>query len=175
MTDAELVARSIAGERESFGVLVDRHFADCLRFARHMLGRSQDAEDAVQESFVRAYRALGRYDERQQFRSWLFRIVVNRCRSLGAARARREGREVYDGRALEAAAGSDGARHDDALTLAEALAVLDLRSREAFLLRYGEGLGYAEMARLTGDGVAALKMRVLRARERLRSFLGDWT
>ena len=173
MTDADLVTRTLAGDRDSFGALVDRHFADCLRFARHMLGTSHDAEDAVQESFVRAYRGLARYDERQTFRAWLFRIVINRCRTAAAARGRRDARLVLDERAVRDAAASSTARSDDALALSAALATLDPRSREAFLLHYGEGLDYAEMARLSGDGISALKMRVKRARERMRSILGE--
>jgi RNA polymerase sigma-70 factor (ECF subfamily) len=174
MTDAELVARVVAGERGSFDELADRHFADCLRYARHMLRIKQDAEDAVQETFVRAYRALSRYDERHTFRSWLFRILINRCRSLATARGRRDARLVYDERALlEAPAVGPAGRMDDALSLSAALATLDPRSREAFLLRYGEGLDYVEMARLSGDGISALKMRVKRARERMRSYLGE--
>jgi RNA polymerase sigma-70 factor, ECF subfamily len=174
MTDVELVARTLAGEPGAFDLLADRHFADCLRYARHMLRTPQDAEDAVQESFVRAYRALARYDERYAFRSWLFRILINRCRSSAAARGRRDSRVVLDERAVrEAPAGHPAAAMDDALSLAAALGTLDPRSREAFLLRYGEGLDYAEMARLSGDGISALKMRVKRARERMRSFLEE--
>jgi RNA polymerase sigma-70 factor (ECF subfamily) len=174
MTDADLVARTLAGDRSAFGSLVDRHFADCLRFAHHMLGIAQDAEDAVQESFVRAYRALPRYDERELFRSWLFRIVINRCRSAASSRSRRAERVVLDERAVLAAASDrETRRMDDALTLSAALSELDPRSREAVLLHYGEGLDYEEMARLTGDGISALKMRVKRARERMRSTLEE--
>jgi RNA polymerase sigma-70 factor (ECF subfamily) len=174
MTDADLVARTLAGERESFDELVDRHFADCLRFARHMLGTAHDAEDVVQESFVRAYRALARYDERQTFRAWLFRILINRCRSSAAARGRRDERIVLDERAVQdAASNRSTTQMDDALSLAAALATLDPRSRETFLLHYGEGLDYAEISRLCGDGISALKMRVKRARERLRAFIEE--
>jgi RNA polymerase sigma-70 factor, ECF subfamily len=172
MTDAELAARSAAGEREAFDALVDRHFADCLRFARHMLRTPQDAEDAVQETFLRAYRALGRYDERQTFRAWLFQILVNRCRSAAKARGRRDARVTLDERAMLAAPGPRAAP-DDTLAIAAALQRLDVRSREALLLRYGEGLDYEEMARMIGDGISALKMRVKRARERMREFLGE--
>jgi len=174
MTDAEWVARCVAGERGAFDALVERHFADCLRFATHMLRAPQDAEDAVQETFLRAYRALDGYDERQTFRSWLFRILINRCRSAATARGRRNARVALDERAMLAApARGAGVSPEDAIAIAAALQQLDVRSREAFLLRYGEGLDYVEMARLSGDGVSALKMRVKRARERMREFLGE--
>src|SRR5262245_16921738 len=100
MTDAELVARTVAGERSAFDGLVDRHFTDCLRYATHMLRTPEDAEDAVQETFVRAYRGLPGYDERQTFRSWLFRILVNRCRTAAVQRGRRNARLRLDERAV---------------------------------------------------------------------------
>src|SRR5262249_33629275 len=81
MTDAELVARVVAGDARAFTDLVTRYHAACLRYAAHVLGDRMDAEDVVQEAFLRAYRSLGRYQEREQFRPWLFRILVNRCRS----------------------------------------------------------------------------------------------
>ena len=81
MDDAQLVARTRAGDPAAFEELVARHHAACLRYAAHLLGDRTEAEDVVQETWVRAYRSLGRYEERSQFRSWLFRILVNRCRT----------------------------------------------------------------------------------------------
>src|SRR5688572_17317742 len=80
MTDAMLVRRVLEGDTAAFTTLVDRHAAACTRFAMRMLRNREDAEDATQESFLRAYRSLGRYEERQAFRTWLFQILVNRCR-----------------------------------------------------------------------------------------------
>src|SRR5215831_6599612 len=84
MTDAELVARVVAGDGGAFAILVGRYHAACLRYAAHALGDRMEAEDVVQETLLRAYRSLGRYQERQQFRPWLFRILVNRCRSAAS-------------------------------------------------------------------------------------------
>jgi len=169
MTDAELVARVIAGQRQAFAELVARHHAACLRYAAHALGDSMEAEDVVQETLLRAYRSLGRYEERQQFRSWLFRILVNRCRTAaarnGARRRRDDNAYAGDGRA----AGDTADRIDLRSRLARALAGLDAPHREAFLLKLGEGLEYDEIARMTGASVPALKMRVKRARDHVRA------
>ena len=172
MTDAALVERARAGDVDSFGLLVDRYYGDCTRFARRMLGNRHDAEDALQEAFVNAYRGLGRYREQDAFRSWLYRIVTNECRRLAARRWRHERRLVHDQAAIERAPGrvEDGAG-DLSDQLQASLERLEPLLREAFLLKYGEGLEYVEMTRMTGASVPALKMRVKRARERLRPML----
>jgi RNA polymerase sigma-70 factor (ECF subfamily) len=174
MTDAELVARTRAGESEAFGALVARHYDACRRFAYHMLGERADADDVVQESFLRAYLAISRYDERDQFRGWLFRILTNQCRNALTSRGRRTRRFVQDDLALAAAPAPAPPRPSgvgDALLL-RALGQLDPLQREAVLLKYAEGLEYGEMSALTGAGESALKMRVKRGSERLRALLG---
>src|SRR5262249_42244805 len=149
-----------AGEESARAELVARHHASCLRFARHLLGDETDAEDAVQDTFVRAFAGLARYQERDAFRGWLFQILVHRCRSAATSRARRRERFVNDELAVERAAvrGDEGLQ-DAQRTLAVALHGLDLDHREAFLLKVGEEMEYEEMARLTGVQVSALKMR----------------
>lgn len=173
MTDAELVVRTRAGDPEAFGSLVARYYDACWRFAYHMLGERADAEDVVQDSFLRAYLAIGRYDERDQFRGWLFRILTNQCRNYLTSRGRRIRRFVQDDVAIESAAapppGLAPGVEDDVLI--RALAQLDPLQREALLLKYAEGLEYSEMSAMTGAGESALKMRVKRGSERLRALL----
>src|SRR5258706_13589713 len=169
MTDAELVVRAVAGDVGAFEELVARHHAACLRYAAHLLGDRMEAEDVVQETLLRAYRSLGRYQERQQFRSWLFQILVNRCRTAamrrGAERLRTADRLDPD----LVAAGDGAAGFELRSRLARAISGLDDPHREAFLLKLGEGLDYQEMARITGASVSALKMRVKRARDQVRA------
>jgi RNA polymerase sigma-70 factor (ECF subfamily) len=169
MTDAELVARVVAGDTGAFTDLVARYHAACLRYAAHALGDRMEAEDVVQETLLRAYRSLGRYQERQQFRPWLFRILVNRCRTAASrSQARRlRGAEPLDPTTVTV---RDGAAVIELRTrLTRAIAALDEPHREAFLLKHGEGLEYEEIARITGASVSALKMRVKRARDLVRA------
>ena len=175
MTDAELVARTRDGDADAFGVLVSRYYEACRRFSYHMLGDRSDAEDVVQETLMRAYRAIARYDERDQFRGWLFRILTNQCRNAITARGRRTRRFVQDEVAIEQAHAPAvglqlGTEH---AALARAIAQLDSLQREAILLKYAEGLEYTEMSAITGVGESALKMRVKRGSERLRVILGS--
>lgn len=172
-SDAEIVGRVLAGDTEAYATIVARYHGRCRRHAQRMLRNGADAEDVVQETFVRAYDALGRYEERQRFASWLFTILVNECRAALQRRARRERWVVVDEAALRDA--PHGAAEPDAADVLDqveaALERLEPLLREAFLLRHVEGLDYAEMQAVTGAGLSALKMRVKRACEALRAHL----
>src|SRR5574342_1076903 len=89
-SDAALVRRVLDGDVEAYAGLVARYRDRLGRYALHRLGNRADAEDAVQETFVRAYRALERCATPERFGAWAFQILVNRCRTIGGQRARRE-------------------------------------------------------------------------------------
>ena len=173
-SDSVLVRRVLHGEVAAFTVLADRHSAACLRFATRMLGDRDDAEDATQETLVRAYRALGVFDDRNAFRTWLFSILVNRCRSLLLVRSRRERWIVNDSESDRSLVPSHGSSTELRVELERAMGGLPAEQREAFLLKYVEQLEYTEMAVITGARVSALKMRVQRACTRLRQELHEY-
>jgi len=174
MPDAELVVRARAGDPGALHDLVERYYDDCWRYAYRMLGDRADAEDAAQETFLRAMAALDSYQERTQFRQWLFTILVNQCRNARIARSRRTKRFVSSDDLPEhdhrRGVVDPPALSDDGL--AHAVAQLEPDQREALLLRFGEGMDYAQMAAATGASQSALKMRVKRACDRLRRLLG---
>lgn len=172
--DATIVAEVLAGDTAAYAVLVARYRAQFGRYAVRMLGSREDAEEALQDAFVRAYRSLARCDDPVRFGSWLFRILANRCRTAGGRKGRRERTFINDDVALH------GASHDHPAErnawreeIQGALLKLEPEQREAFLLKHVEDLGYEEMAEITGVGVSALKMRVKRACERLRVLLQE--
>jgi RNA polymerase sigma-70 factor (ECF subfamily) len=167
--DAADVQRVLAGDVEAYAALVDRYYDRCARFAIRMLGNRDDAEDALQATFLRAYRALDRYQERDRFSAWLYRILVNQCRSVAARRAHREKVFVREEALLvNAPDRSQGWTGEDEEFVQRVLNELDPLLREAFLLKYIEEMSYEEMSALTGVGVSALKMRAKRACDRLR-------
>jgi RNA polymerase sigma-70 factor (ECF subfamily) len=174
MTDAAVVTRVLAGDVDAFGVLVDRYYDRYARYALHMVGNREDAEEALQDAFLRAYRSLGQYEERERFGAWLARILVNQCRTVAANRRRRE-RAIadVDPAQLEIATPSGAEGHALRDRLERALAQLPPEQREAVVLRYTEDLSYEDMAAITGTGVSALKMRVKRAFARLRELLQE--
>jgi RNA polymerase sigma-70 factor, ECF subfamily len=176
---SEAAARSLiihaarGGDVRAFASLVDMYYARCLRFALHMLSSRADAEEAVQDTFVRVYRALPSYREQDAFEPWLFRILGNRCRTAGA-KERRHAEVVEYGDVPERAT---TVHHDTEIAWREeielALRSLPDEQREAFLMRHVEGLSYEDMSLATGAGLSALKMRVKRACDALRLRLSE--
>src|SRR2546430_12273187 len=102
-SDAALVCRVQAGDTGAYADLVARYRDRLGRYALHMLGNREDAEEVLQDAFVRAYRSLARCDDPERFGAWLYGILVNRCRTAGARAARRARRFVDDPTALETA------------------------------------------------------------------------
>jgi len=173
--DAKTISRAKLGDIDAFTSIVEAYHQRCLRFARAMLRNADDAEDMVQEAFVRLYRALPRYEERQRFESWLFQILGNVCRTANTVHHRETSRFVDDEIALERVQSDDqpgrSFDHEWGESVRKALAEVPDYNREIFLLHYIEGFGYDEIERMTGVKQSALKMRVKRASDQLRSLL----
>jgi RNA polymerase sigma-70 factor (ECF subfamily) len=173
-SDAAVVGRVLAGDSRAYALLVVRYRDQFARYAVRMLGSQEDAEEALQDAFVRAYRSLARCDDPERFGPWLFRILANRCRTAGTRRGRRDRTFVRDELAiLDASEEHPAERNAWREEIHRALMRLDDDHREAFLLKHVEELGYDEISELTGIGVSALKMRVKRACERLRVLLQE--
>jgi len=181
--DGAFVAKARAGEPDAFRVLVDRHSRGLFRLAFRMTGNEADAEDVVQESFLRAYRQLGRFDERSSFGTWLHRIAVNCALDLVRARKRRGEQAAVDETSdpVSLAASSDPA--PDRLAwggefrdrIAEALTELSAMERAAFVLRHYEGQSMEEVGRVLGCHAGAAKHSVFRAVQKLRRALEPLT
>jgi RNA polymerase sigma-70 factor (ECF subfamily) len=171
--DAGLASRAARGDVGAYELLVRHHHPACMRYAARMLRDAADAEDAVQDTFMRAYLALSRYDDRQPFLASLFGILVNRCRTLALQRSRRTRRFSHDQIALVNATAPAGDTDDRGEAIRRAVDELEPLLREAFLLKYVEDMEYQEMASVLGAGVSALKMRVKRACDALRPRLQE--
>jgi len=177
---AAVLARARQGDSDAFRALVEQHSRSVFRLAFRMTGNEQDAEDVVQESFLRAYRQLGRFESRANFGTWLHRIAVN-C-SLDLLRARVRHDRHYGGDPEEAemtgAAKSEAALQDRLLLSAElqvhvnkAMERLTGNERTAFVLRHFEGMPVEEIGRTLGIQVNAAKHTIFRAVRKLREAL----
>jgi RNA polymerase sigma-70 factor (ECF subfamily) len=172
--DGPLVRRVLAGESKAYAGLVERYRDRLGRYAMRMLGNEADAEEALQDAFVRGYRSIARCNDPERFGAWLFGILVNRCRTYGAQRARRQRLVVTDDSTLANASVAHTADQDAwREAIAWAVEQLPPDQREAFLLKHVEELTYDEMQELTGARIPALKMRVMRARQELRRILAE--
>ena len=173
MSDLAIINRVLDGDVDAYAHLVDRHYERCARIALRIVGNREDAEEAVQDAFLRAFKALGAYEERERFSAWLTHIVVNQCRTM-LARTRRRESVFPDVDVDELPLAVRGSDEGDAWPeLEQALARLPAEQRESSVLRYAVDQTFQEMARITAAGESALKMRVQRAFARLRALLPE--
>lgn len=170
--DPAIPLRARDGDVEAFAELVEFFHVRCLRYARYMLGEEEDAEEAVQDTFVRVYDHLGQFRPDARFEPWLFRILANRCRTVRERRRRRESL-VTTGELPVVAAEAPADSQDLLEEVEAALEELPTEQREAFLLRHVEDLSYEDMAVITGVRLSALRMRVKRACDTLRTRLQE--
>jgi RNA polymerase sigma-70 factor (ECF subfamily) len=176
--DAAAVAQARGGDHDAFRVLVDRHSRSIYRLAYRMTGRAEDAEDVVQETFVRAYRQLARFESRSNFATWLYRIGFNCAIDYMRARPKRESSEPQE--TLEVLAPSHaGPTMDDLVFAGEigrrvqaALGGLTAQERAAFLLRHYHGCSIEEICRTPDLKSNAAKPSIFRAVKKMRVALG---
>jgi len=181
LSDTVAVAQAQAGDSGAFRVLVERHSRNLFRLAFRMTGQQEDAEDVVQETFLRAYKQLAKFDGRASFGTWLYRIAAN-C-SLDLIRARKRRNEQQEAAPEDARDETqslpDAAPAPDRLALSsevgrQVAAVLDGLSemeRTAFVLRHYEGMCIDEIGRALGVQPNAAKHSIFRAVQKLRRAL----
>ena len=175
LDDRELVARAKRGDADAYEELVHAYQGIALRTAYLFAGNAADAEEATQDAFVKAYRALWRFRSGSPFRPWLLRIVANEARNRRRSAGRRSALVL---RATREAPG-EAAPSPEATVLATerreeliaALNRLDERDREALACRYFLDLSEAETAVAIGVRPGTVKSRISRALERLRAEL----
>jgi RNA polymerase sigma-70 factor (ECF subfamily) len=181
-TDSAAADEARKGNQHAFRVLVERHSQAVFRLAFRMTGNEQDAEDMVQETFLRAYKQLHRFDGRAAFGTWLYRICVNCSLDLMRARKGRKEQQAWTTEEdnvnwLDQVAAQDPS--PERLTqsgqiaglIEPALKRLTETERTAFVLRHYEGYDIEEIARALGVQANAAKHSVFRAVQKLRRAL----
>lgn len=176
MTDVAAVSRARDGDAEAFRLLVERHSRAIFRVAWRMTGNEHDADDVVQETFLRAYRQIDHFEERANFSTWLHRIAIN-C-SLDLLRARGRHDKQYGGDVDSVELSSDAPEPDRMAISAElqqhvaaAMKRLSDNERTAFVLRHFEGMPVEEIGKTLGIQVNATKHTIFRAVRKLRDAL----
>jgi len=180
--DALLVGRLQRGDEAAFEELVRHHGGRLLSVARRFLGGSEDAQDAVQEAFIRAFKAIHTFEERAQLHTWLHRILVNTALMKLRERRRKPEESIdellptfaTDGhQTVESREWSDALleRKETASLVREAIARLPEPYRVVLVLRDLEERDTAETARILGTTTTVVKVRLHRARQALRTLL----
>jgi RNA polymerase sigma-70 factor (ECF subfamily) len=169
------------GDPEAFQVLVEQHSRQIFHLAYRMTGNEADAEDVVQETFLRAYRKFDDYDSRAQFSSWIHRIAANYAIDLLRRRRRWRSTEIdpveqVDPLAIETAGPERSALSSEiGRCIERALEALTPRERVAFTMRHYEGRSIAEIGRVLGTRTNSTKNHVFRAVRKLRLQLAPLT
>ena len=180
-SDAAAVQQALAGDRDAFRVLVDQHSRSIFRLAFRMTGNEHDAEEVVQETFLRAYRRLAKFESRSNFGTWLYRISINCSLDFRRARVRQEEHREPDdpeGNPAVQHLASDSPAADRVVfsgevgaTVERAMSELSDVERSAFVLRHFEGQSIEEIGKALGLRASATKNSIFRAVQKLRRAL----
>jgi RNA polymerase sigma-70 factor (ECF subfamily) len=177
LRDEELIALFLEGERSRFRELVERYDQKLLNFINRIIGDRERSEDLVQETFIRVYKHLGRFDREKKFSTWVYTIASNLAKNELRNRTRNPIVLLEnlvqdwddDHRPLEFADSSN--RPDDLFmkrhlreTVEKAVEKLPAHHRLVFILRETEGKSYEEIAEITGCSLGTVKSRLNRAR-----------
>jgi RNA polymerase sigma-70 factor (ECF subfamily) len=182
-TDRELVEQARAGDAEAFGSLVRRHQKRIFRLAYHLVRSGAEAEDVTQETFVRAYQALDRFDGRSEPFTWLYRIAVNL--SLNSIRARKPTKDstpsddprieglLSELRPQQPDPAASSQQRQLAAALCEGIDTLSDTLRTTLILVCIDGVAHEEASRILGCPEGTVAWRVHEARRKLREYLSS--
>lgn len=172
LPDAELVKLARSGGRIAFGQLLERHYDMIYAIAYRWCGHRENAQDIAQEVCLKLASALGQYDGRAKFTTWLYRVALNTARDFTATRAHRDFRASIPVDDLPLASADPSAQDcQEDRQLWAAVHALSDTLKEAVVLVYAEGLSHAEAAAVLGCAEGTLSWRLNEARKKLRPVL----
>lgn len=163
MEDATIIKKCLAGEPNTFGLLVERYQNQAVGHAVAILGNRDDALDAVQQAFIDAFRSLGRFDPSRTFYPWFYVLIRNRCYKLAGQR-----RQIVPFDETELLAPQSGQDEDQRILLETALRSLSPDAREIITLKYLDGLTYRELAEHLQIPEGTVMSRLFHARKQLQ-------
>ncbi|MDM8524868.1 RNA polymerase sigma factor [Desulfococcaceae bacterium HSG8] len=170
-----IIKRVQAGDRDAYACLVDKYKGPVFNLAYRMTGSFQEAEDLAQETFLKAYAAITRFDAKKRFFPWLYTISLNLIRNH-LKRKRKVSSEILQDNITGDDTGNPEntvVRHQESEKLSRCLEKLPADLREAVILRYYQELSFGDVAETLEISLSAAKMRVYRGLEKLRSFMKD--
>ena len=173
--EQQLIARAQAGDTHAFDILVSNYAPQIHRLALRMLGDAEEAEEALQETMIRAFRSLRKFRGDAGFGTWLYAIASKRCLTRRQRRRRQPDMVAFDDwRETNGKLDDPGEvliQREHGLSVQRALNVLSPPTRLLMVLRYVEGLSHEEIAQVLGCTVAACRVRLCRAKADFRALL----
>jgi RNA polymerase sigma-70 factor (ECF subfamily) len=173
--DDDVVRRVLSGDREAYRALVAKYGTRVFSFCRSRMGSEEEARDAAQDVFIRAYSSLSGFNQSESFASWLFAIAANHVRTkfrlIGSDRKKREAASIELAVSAPKDPAEDAERSMEAERLRRAVSALPVDLKGSVELYYFGELSVAETARVLGVGEEAVKSRLFRARKVLRNSL----
>jgi len=183
--EAEIVARVLKGDRQAYALLVEEYKSPIYNLAYRMTKNLEDAEDLAQETFLRAYNQLSRYDTKRSFHTWLYTISLNLIRNHLKKINRHRQADFRRGAVANGVVDSDGiqavlhefpdgdeSRKEREEELESCLQELAPELHELLVLRFYQSLSFEAISEITGLSPSAIKMRVYRGLEKLRKCIG---
>jgi RNA polymerase sigma-70 factor (ECF subfamily) len=174
--EAELIGAAQGGDRQAFDELVRRTFTDTYTLARRLTGNEEDARDVVQDAYLRAWRAIGKFRGEAQFSTWMYRITANAATTHMRKRSRHRAEPLDDvvqpiDTRMETQPAGVAESADELGRISEALEQLPPKLRSLVVLKDVYGLPHEAIAEELGITVPAAKVRLHRARRKLRDLL----
>jgi len=178
-TEPEIIARVLSGDRQAYALLVEAYNGPIFNLAYRMTGSREDADDLTQETFIRAYQNLRRYDRSKKFFTWLYTIGINLIRN----HLKKNVRDISYLAAADSALEHHTQEHtrevgetlsdDRMIRLEQVIRKLPVDLREAIILKFVQDLTFEEVAAVTGDSVSAVKMRIYRGLDKIKQMMED--
>jgi RNA polymerase sigma-70 factor (ECF subfamily) len=172
--EAEIVARVLNGDRQAYALLVDEYKSPIYNLAYRMTGNLEDADDLTQETFIRAYQYLWRYDTSRKFFTWLYSLALNLIRNhLRKKNKYNKSSEELSAHLLADKNPSPETELIETQEISVYLLRLEDESRALLIMKFYQGLTFEEIAQITGKSLSAVKMRIYRGLEKLKELLKE--
>ena len=172
--EAEIVARVLKGDRQAYALLIEEYKSPVYNLAYRMTGNSADADDLTQETFIRAYKYLWRYDSQRKFFTWLYTISFNLIRNhIKKDKTNLKQIDEIDTLSLQQNSPSPEARLIEDQEISSCLLQIPYELRSLLIMKYNQELSFEEIAEVTGKSVSAVKMSIYRGLEFLKKMMKD--
>ena len=169
--EAEIVSKILKGDRQAYALLVDEYKSPIYNLAYRITANVEDADDITQETFIRAYQYLWRYDPRKKYFTWLYTIAFNLIKN----HIRKNKKEILSDELNASSLTANNPSPEEKLIedqeISSYLLLLEDESQALLIMKYQEELSFDEIAGITGKSLSAVKMRIYRSLEKLRELM----